>query len=621
MPLRGFLTTADAENIKLQLQNASLEYEDVNAGENKQIKLRHESTVYGDPTQDNNIPEFSLTDQSFFTLTGVGSENYEIDRNSLSNTKLQGNVLKRPININLYTITKTYDGTTDINPSEIMYDITGTDSTSSGLIEGTSNVKNAYTFIGARALFKDQGLGYKVGDTFKIKLKELDVEGLPNMYQISGQPFTKNECKLTILEVSDIGEIMNFSMSPVFPFIYPVPYEISDETLEEDGVTKRLYGMTFTHGSDTYHTVTAQDIRNESDFGYNKTKSTIALEADSSVTGRGLKFTLYVKPEEIETGTKNTAIKYFIPSDIDKVKLSLEDGRIEYSSKHVTNEPVNLRIENPKLVGGLLGDASTNYEIASITGKGLITPAPLTVKIPLLSKTYDGTTDMKIDWTNPDALTYEINADIDLSQEEIRWNKNNIKLHTVSRHVGNTKLVNPQDTTDISTWFTGRDVNNYAISLATSNSLSATIHKKEVSISVKYIRFIISTGRFEILYNIEGVYSIDNVYIDLTGGIIVFDNNNTTSNVFVSPTRYDRSKFIYSKPSGSTKEIVKLEIETDEGNKLTVENGQKVYIGNINIAGDDAGNYELVYNTVEEITNHTNIVSNEAVPLYFVYTH
>ena len=621
MPLRGFLTTADAENIKIQLQNASLEYEDVNTGENKPIKLRHENTVYGDPTQNDNIPEFSLTDGSFFTLTGPGSENYEIDRNSLKNTKLQGNVLKCPINISLYTITKTYDGTTDINPSEIMYDIISTESTSSGIIEGTSNIKNAYMFIGTRASFIDQGLGYKVGDTFKIKLKELDVEGLPNMYQIASQSFTKKECKLTVLEVDSNGEILNFSMSDIFPFIYPVPYEISDETIEEDGIIKHLYGMTFTHGSDTYHTVTAQDIRNESDFGYDKTESTIALEADSNVTGRGWKFTLYVKAKEIETGTKNTAIKYFIPSDIDKVKLSFEDGRIEYSSKHVTNEPINLRIENPKLVGGLLGDVSNNYEIANITGKGLITPAPLMVKIPLLSKIYDGTTYMPIDWTNPDALTYETNDNIDLSHEEIRWNRNNIKLYAVSRHVGNTKLVNPQDTTDISTWFTGRDINNYAVSLATSNSLSATIHKKEVSISVKYIRFIISTGRFEILYNIEGVYSIDNVYIDLTGGIIVFDNSNTTSNVFISPTRYDRSKFIYSKPSGSTKEIVKLEIETDEGNKLTVENGQKVYIGNINIAGDNAGNYELVYDTVEGITNYTNLISSEAVPLYFVYTH
>lgn len=617
MPLRGFLTTTDAENIKIQLQNASLEYEDGNVGENKPIKLRHESTVYGDPTHDNNIPEFSLTDESFFTLTGPGSENYEIDRNSLKNTKLQGNVLKRPINISLYTITKTYDGTTDINPSEIMYDITGTESTSSGIIEGTSNIKNAYMFISTRASFIDQGLGYKVGDTFKIKLKELDVEGLPNIYQ----PFTKKECKLTILEVDSNGEVLNFSMSDVFPFISPVPYEVSNETVEEDGVVKRLYALTFTHGSDTHYTVTAQDIHNESDFGYGKTESTIALEADSNVTGRGWKFTLYVKPQEIETGTNNTAIKYFVPSDIDKVKLSFEDGRIEYSSKHVTNEPIDLRIENPKLVGGLLGDVSNNYEIANITGKGLITPAPLMVKIPLLSKIYDGTTYMPIDWTNPDALTYETNDNIDLSHEEIRWNRNNIKLYAVSRHVGNTKLVNPQNTTDISTWFTGRDVNNYAVSLAISNSLSATIHKKEVSISVKYIRFIISTGRFEILYNIEGVYSIDNVYIDLAGGILIFDNNNTISNVFISPTRYDRSKFIYDKPAGSTKETVSLEIETNEGNKLTIKNGEEVYIGNIGIDGENANNYNLQYTKISEIPKYPNIISNKKVPLYFVYTH
>lgn len=116
MPLKGFIDSKDAENIKLTTGNAKLYHTSKDSSENSEV-------VNG-----------VNTDAYYFDIEGENSQFYELDKSSLP--KVVSRILPRPVNVEFIIPPKEYDGDMSIDLSTVAYRFKPTGSEDSGLVLG-----------------------------------------------------------------------------------------------------------------------------------------------------------------------------------------------------------------------------------------------------------------------------------------------------------------------------------------------------------------------------------------------------------------------------------------------------------------------------------------------------
>lgn len=116
MPLKGFIESKDAENIKLTTGNAKLYHTSKDSSENSEI-------ING-----------VNTDAYYFSIEGENSQFYELDKSTLP--KVVSKILPRPVNIEFIIPPKEYDGDMSIDLSTVAYRFKPTGSEDSGLVLG-----------------------------------------------------------------------------------------------------------------------------------------------------------------------------------------------------------------------------------------------------------------------------------------------------------------------------------------------------------------------------------------------------------------------------------------------------------------------------------------------------
>lgn len=577
MQLTGFLTTEDLNTIIVEKGNVELEYTTPTAGMNKEIKFVHtERNIIN-----NDMPEFNSTDRTFFKLSGAGSENYELDQDSLP--RMQGTILKRPINVSFYPVSKVYDGTTTLDKTELMYKFTPTSSSASGLVYGTSKYRTTYNLDSSYEI-TNGGKGYKVGDILSLNFTEMPVDGMPNENSLNAGVPSYAQFEVKITAVDNNGAVTKLQILGQDPFISPVAYSYTESNDEF------RYVLKFNHGSDVYYDFIGP---HRTDYSWQLIEKYSILKSNSAVQGRGLNFTLTINVTPYTLSSTDTAISHFTPSDVDKVTISCND--VAYSSKAVTNKLMPLVFTKPVLQGGHSGDVSNCYELKNISGWGIITPRVLTVSCEFKNKVYDGTTSI---------TPINIRYDNVVPGDSVYMSTVDNAFYAPSKNCGTHVICDPNK---FGIQLSGVDRTNY-IAQFNGNLPSVTITKRAVNVTVKFIRLILSTGKFEIAYSIHNTISLDDIRVDLTQGKIELSNGTTLSTIFLSETDYDITELRYTRQTGRNDKIT-LQITTDNNTVTEVMNGEKVKITGINIIGTDANNYELQNSYCEN------------VPIYFIYAH
>ena len=122
MPLKGFIDSKDAENIKLTTGNAKLYHTSKDSSENSEV-------ING-----------VNTDAYYFSIEGENSQFYELDKSTLP--KVVSKILPRPVNVEFIIPPKEYDGDMNIDLSTVAYRFKPTGSEDSGLVLGNQAHNN-----------------------------------------------------------------------------------------------------------------------------------------------------------------------------------------------------------------------------------------------------------------------------------------------------------------------------------------------------------------------------------------------------------------------------------------------------------------------------------------------
>lgn len=122
MPLKGFIDSKDAENIKLTTGNAKLYHTSKDSSENSEV-------ING-----------VNTDAYYFSIEGENSQLYELDKSTLP--KVVSKILPRPVNVEFIIPPKEYDGDMSIDLSTVAYRFKPTGSEDSGLVLGNQAHNN-----------------------------------------------------------------------------------------------------------------------------------------------------------------------------------------------------------------------------------------------------------------------------------------------------------------------------------------------------------------------------------------------------------------------------------------------------------------------------------------------
>lgn len=606
MLLKGFLKDEDVNTIILDKTNVDLLYESpqVEGDEDyKTLKFKYKNVVKGKTMHTETIPEFELSDNPFFKLSGNNHENYEIDRSENNEPKIIGRILRRPINVQFYNVMKVYDGNPYINRERLAYNFLPTDDSSSGLVYGTNKEFHSNYITSIECI--SPGKGYSTSDSLEMSCEFNQSEGVNiNALNTDGtyediRNYSSNSIGIEIESVSDKGEIQSVKLKPNnegFNIINPIPYDYDSNTRE--------FELNLYHTTENYINYKG---KNKKEYGYNKIKELYPLKIKNT-QGAGVEFKLTLTAKKLDNNTHNTEVTSYVVSDFDCLSYgeSLNqnyikfDPTIQFESKNVTDELRPLTFISPKLSAGPLGDVSNCYVLNKVSGYGIILPRLISFTFEVIPKTYDGNSEVKVE----NILYYNV-----VTNDDVTIDIDKTKFFLSSSKAGAHVIINPNES---EIYLTGKDSGNYIVQYDDTNidNCIGIINKKDVTVYINYIRFIVYTGRFEISYNVEGVISKDDVYIDLQRSKIEILKSETSyevSGVFIDATSYDISKFTYTQIKG-TDEIPYIEVKADSGKSVEIYNNIKVNINNFNISGNDVNNYNLTTNEVTDI------------PLYIIYS-
>lgn len=549
MGLKGFLTESDLNNIKLKTNNLKLEYETKESSENIPLKIVEDETIQYQPEAG-----FKVSDDYYFTLTGTGSQNYVISRDSYP--KLVSSIIPRSINVVFNNIIKEYDGTTSINPNinHLYYNITPTSNEHSGLVLGNKSVKYS---LSLESSYIDNSrnvtLDYQEGDLFYAHLESYSYDQkLPEFKLIEDETFifklTYNDAKIMSIPYNYDESTGLFSLSLPDTKRFPISDKSNPNGNNDNYVN-------YPEGNQNYSLTSTSD------------------------KGQGLTVVTSWKVSEVKEDGDNTSDKYFVDSDFLKFLVECED--IQYSTKDVTTGMRPLIFSSAQLKPGPRGDCTNNYKINNITGFGKIVPRTVVISFDVINKIYDGTTKAEI--TN---LSYYniIEGDEVILSNDFEFLHSNVGEQYLS-------IITPK--------LTGKDSKNYLGIIRNQGRYKANITPKSVNITINYVRISRHNNEFQISYLVDGMISGDDVHLDLSESQITIklENGSTTtySDVFLNDWfTYNNSVITWN----TSYDKIKLTRKVD-GDTSTIIEGDLVNLSNLKLSGKDAYNYNLENTTAK----------------------
>ncbi len=508
MSLKGFLNSSDINTIKLDKNNTKIRYASPEAGKDVECV----------------ISDINSESNNTFTIGGEGAENYELDTSYIP--KITSNIHKRPIIAKLYNVVKEYDGTDSVPSQLICWELLPTDSSESGIVEGTSTSAQDGGFAELTKIrVVDGGEGYEIGDTFAILFNSKRYQ---QHYQHEVNPELGNflQFKATKLKSDFSNGIAEVAIVPSgTPNAYTIQTDLDhpDDTSMSIYVADPCYGIrldcpTQTQVIKRYKQYQSPDTLYETGwsiiplFNRKTTSTDLTIRQDPGGAIFELQFKIHPNVSSSDVPTK-------IPSDRDLVNISSPD--ISFPDKNVTTNLVPLNIKMPALTGY----QKANYELTGCSGYGVITPKIIhNLTFVPHKKEYDGTCCLNCSIYTDDKLVDGDDIQFVVDSKVI-YQKTPVSNVVDYHYSGDNYLTSVEYRRLLrAIELTGEDAKNYRIirpQITIDNSL-LEITPRPVYINNLKLVVDAYTKNWEITYELNNVLSQDSVDINLYGGTVEF---------------------------------------------------------------------------------------------------
>ena len=650
----------DDQMINVNLNDLKLEYENKNSGFNKPI-------IYNG------------NEHRYFSLEGINSQYYKLDKKY--KPAIQSSIIRKPIAVYYDSVEKIYDGDNDITSAFKSFklhdgyyfsDTKGrpNEFTNIGFNNGTSQRKTLITDI-----YEKDNI---IDNTYELQFAGITLDGINIMIDgIEGNSYynentSQYEFKLNHnIEYNETAITKNHALN------------IINGKSEEEGMfysKEYLVSTTINGETKKIRHILVIDNRNEliyRDF-YGDYKPgeliPIAKRWLEAIDHKIYSITLsqyneneyeedktiinfnYIEDEELYTVKDKVTITYnyketkeeddrFIFELSDNGKLELDYTSANFDIITATKDYIPINISGLKLIGGELGDESKNYQLSTYTAWGKILPRPVYITLKALDKIYDGSNYVPFeyiinniiekkhligtDFSHKDDIyidnRYDINNDgiVEVGESFLTYNDPNIGINKI---IQNTPKINIK----------GLDAFNYYIHSIDSNYLGNVL-KREVTVTITELRYIIASKTFEVEYEFDNVISGENLQIvHATGSaadLIVYGGKNIKTNEDLSEltnyngivtlqdlffnyeniTSYEFEKYNTADPNDETNEVYVVDKENDNDTYYAITEkipAKPGVLRNDSIATHNkssVGEIQLI---------HTDVLANEQAPYY-----
>lgn len=498
----------DDNNVSLHLGSTDLKYKNKDAGLNKEIII--DTSI---------IPHY-------FELKGEAAKYYRISRNDIP--KIQGDIIKRPLNIVFDYVEKIYDGNTDITPETRKLEL-----------------DNGYYLIDNHKEYFDYSNTGLVRGTFERKITS---EILATQYDEIGTEYILDKTNIDLTNVylnldGYEGYSLFDEMNDKAEIVFNDKLEINDS--ESNNLNNWFESIELIKNNDKF--ILKFNYIENSEFKY-KVKQNLIIKYN------------YSNKSDLEYITYKT-------SDIGYIKVDFKNAFFE--SKDVTDENQMVTFNDIRFVG----DVSNNYQIANYSSVGKILKRTINPHIECLDKIYDGSiiTPFKMNDNYYHGFENSIEGD-DIYLDNTYEGDKDDETHEFTKsgstvlifddeNVGTNKIVNIN-----SLFLEGHDAKNYKLGNVTSN-FSASIFKRPIQVIINKLRFIRSNRQWEIDYTISNDIKSDNLTICYNtldeNDIIVYGgidkNENSIHKNYVN--KLDIIKMFFNYPFNSNYQFMNLDTE------------------------------------------------------------
>ena len=510
MALKGFLNSSDINTIKLDKNNTKIRYASPEAGKDVECVISNINS------ESNNT----------FTIEGEGAENYELDTSYMP--KIISNIHKRPLVAKLYNVVKEYDGTDSVPSQFVCWELLPTDSSESGIVEGTSESAQDGGFaklIGIQVI--NGGTGYRNGDTFAITLNpkryQQHYQHETNPEQINFLTFKASISKYDYPKIRSVV-FSSSSNDPVFTLQNMQSSE--DSSYVHIRVVDPCCRVKTTrphHSSsvDNYNMYESSECIYDSGYAimplFNRGSSDLYSNTNNIDPG-GAVFELTFK---LEPNKYSKDIPSRIASDRGLVNIEFQsiDKDITFPDKNVTPVLTPLVIKMPQLTGY----QKENYQLVNCTGFGLILPKIIyTIVLTPLEKEYDGTCCLLSNVSTNDKLVEGDDIQF-VPNSEIVYQKSPISTETTYPYPFPGYWSEDFERMIRTIELTGEDAKNYRIirpEITIDNSLLKITPRPVYISNLKLvINAAIPSGyasQWEIVYELNNMLSQDDVKVELS---------------------------------------------------------------------------------------------------------
>lgn len=531
MPFDGILKSTELNTIIVDTNNSEIRCKSPDAGNFIQCELVNHSD------RANNS----------LTLSGEGSENYEIDSTTIP--ELLCNILKRPVQARFYNVFKEYDGTDELEPEMLVYDLLPTADKESGIVEGSnSNVADGYCYPTYIEIVDG---GYNYGNastdrytcpTFILKLKLKSDDGMNHLFEDGFYAMLWPRINQNTYD--EYGGIRKNSQTYI-SMGGNVGYVID----RRDDATKA--GIRYTsqplmnpEGSSEFYLIVKDPTNTAIDRPtHHKTYKSANGQTASKSYKRDIEENLEMWPltwnirnSQLNGGGLVLRIKFkivmptssnsdsrsypeYIPSDRFKVWINNPSTPIKFASSNPSDEMLPLNFPSTLSLGG---PVSNNYNLVNVSGFGRITKRIISeILITPQRKVYDGT----------DIVNCKITGNRILESDDVRF-EDSLNLITISPITGTTYIKDFEKLQLV-----GEDAYKYVVSqdLSKPTTLPTSVSwnwdeyrliKRQVSLELYEVIISVINGKCQFYwsYNINNIVDIDDISIDFDTLLVTLDN-------------------------------------------------------------------------------------------------
>lgn len=499
----------------------------------------------------------------YFSLEGVNSELYQISKENIP--EIQSTIIPRPLTVALNKVSKVYDGNYDITDEVKKLELNNgykftdvntefNDFGGNGFVDRVfeKNINKTHLYKKDDKILNDTLLNSPNVDLNSMKLI-IDGHSLKAMYEVSIGPFGQQSTPSFVGFFPDFVDITEFkerTAKAVLAGNYPcnklIYYEKKIDQI--DGTTKSIYIGIDPIGCYNEEKVMIKEplvYQNESYSKVRKWLSAFDHKIIEITYRRDNERNIILETKYFDDSDKYNVkdqvlimYKYrvdventYIESDYGYVKFNFDNAYFENKNVEDVNKPI--RLYNSRLEGDILGDRSSNYQIADYTIVGNITKRPITPHVGFIDKIYDGTNNVAftLDSAFYRGLENSIDGDdikIDntcIISEKTENGKVNVTtgdsiFYFENPDVGENKLIKLSNIV-----LHGDDAINYEM-LSPIGNFSANITKRPIKIKINRIRLYRSNLQYEVDYEFDDAIATDNLTISVNS------NDNYQFNVY-----------------------------------------------------------------------------------------